>query len=536
MPYDTIWGGISDALMTSQQIQHQRAQEIAEQTFRESQLAFNQKQFQEDQTQNVIRNKIATDAATEQKNRNLDQSNLDWAKYFQDVAEAEDRNAKAEADRKSRETIATIRANVQKEIADAKNLTLEERYTLSEAMKNADTPEQAAGLQEWIRGRLRQGTPPTAPPTVAPTPPAGPFVSPTLHPPEGSDLWKLLDAQGVLNPAVSPQGATPPPAVFDPSQPFGGTAGAQARSRNAYADIAEQKAQHLQDQFTLDAMKANASVAHQKAMTDKLKVMTPLERDLTLQRIAESKARIQQRGQEIAARERNTQWEHQYKNASLALRKQMAGGSLDSIRQRMSTAGAKMVTVGKEQDKLIAMIEQLTSDRDKAQVSIVGGNLLEGPQRDQRIRELNARLEDVTTVKEAAKENYQHYRQVLEETGNLNVSGKPVAPASGTSRRGTVPPAPVTLPPGMGTGRFKDLLPGQTSAPSTPARSAPRPSAPVTQRNQGGTGNLGAMIDQQLRPGTSAPSRSSAPAKKSAPKKENDEAIKARMRKKYGLN
>jgi hypothetical protein len=439
---ESPFGGFLQGYTARRELQAQKAREIADQVFREAQLKLNQDRFNQEKANDLIAAKDRDTKNTHTQQKLDDDLMTTFMKLNEDAYQFDTQQKRFEADRVSRESIAKIRADTQKEIADAKNLSLEERYTLTEAMRNADTPEAAAGLQDWIRSRLR-GTPvtvatpaagvPAAPPDV-PVMPQGPLAQPQTGP---MDFLNMVIGQSATT-------GQPAPQAFDPNQPFGGPAGAQARSRNAYADMIEQKAAHLRDQFQLDALKARASIAEQQARTKRLEVLTPEQKKIAQLQQKNLESQISTRAQEIALKERNAQWEHKYKESQAQDKKTLVGGSLDQIRTKMQTAGSAMVSKRKEIDEIVADVARMVQDRENGVKTLVPNGVIDGWTRDHRIRTLNNRLTELWSVHDAARANYQHYRGILEETGNLNVEGKPKPqpkPGAGRPGRSASPPA-----------------------------------------------------------------------------------------------
>lgn len=402
--------------------QQQRAREIADQVFRDKQIQLQVDKFKQDKNNDLI--------TARQKDAAID---FDWAKLSNDIYQDEEtrrvNKERYNADRTSRENTAKARIEGQKQIASMRNLSQEDRLFLTNALRNADTPEGVSQLLEWMRGNLAGGQAGSVPssPSPAPSP-----VAPTVDMAPQVDVLSTLfgDAMsgaGVAAPDVwnSRQGG------FDPSQPFGGTAGAQMASRQAYAQKIAADVAHQQEKFRLDDLKARGSIEEQAARTERIKLLAPEEQKLRQMQQQELESRIKTRAQEIALKERNAQWEQNYKQARADEKKTLAGGNLDTLRTKMQTAGSAMTYKRKEIDGLMAEIARLTADRDARIPSKVQNGYLEGPARDARIRQMNDRIEELWGVHNAAQSNYLHYRQILEETGNLVIGDKSKLPKPG---------------------------------------------------------------------------------------------------------
>lgn len=402
--------------------QQQRAREIADQVFRDQQINLQLDKFKQDKNNDLL--------AARQKD---EAQQLDWTKFVNDIYQAEEtrrvNQERYDADRASREAMSQARLEAQKQIANMRNLSQEDRIFLTIALRNADTPEGVAKLLEWMRAKLSGGQTPAGSPslTPSPTPPAPPAMEMAPRP----DVLSTLFGDALTGTAPS----TPPDVwnsrQFDPSQPFGGTAGAQRASRKAYAMKMQQEVAHQQEKYRLDDLKAQGSVAEQQARTDRLKLLAPEEQRLRQMQQQELQSRIQTRAREIALKERNAQWEQNYKQARADEKKTLAGGSLDALRTKMQTAGSAMTTKRKEIDSLLAETARLSADREARVPSQVKGGYLDGPARDSRIRQMNDRIEELWGVHNAAQSNYLHYRQILTETGNLVIGDKSKLPKPG---------------------------------------------------------------------------------------------------------
>lgn len=239
---------------------------------------------------------------------------------------------------------------------------------------------------------------------------------------------------------------------------------AQKLETDADTLLKAKKAAEMEGRFRLDALRIQTDAAYKDTLTQKVKTLLPAEVKRLEAQIAEMKNRIAVRSETLAQRGRNQQLEYKLKQETAAdKRGQLIWRNLQSIRTQTRTFGNQMTSAGKNRDAALAEAQRLDADRQRGVPSDVRGGTLEGPARDAQISALTKQAEDFATVHEAAKKNFQHYRNLLEEGGALTILKKPKPPAlTPPARKGASGLAPV-LPP-----------PGAKKAPKTPSVPASR--------------------------------------------------------------
>ena len=245
------FGAILEGYLTSQQVQAQRAAAIAEETWRSKRFDLEQSEMDFRKSEAATREKNETNRLNWEKEKTNRGETLDYAKLGEEQYQFDQQQQRFAADRTSRENVAKIKGEVQKAIAEARNLSMEDRLYLNHALRGADSPEEVQGLLDWMRSNLGRGGSPQG---AAPGPQAGPQqpvmeMNPALPNP-------------VMESILGGGTATPGAGGFDPSQPWGGQVGAQIHNSQTYAQLAEQR--RVQNEAMFPFKVANEQIRHRQ--------------------------------------------------------------------------------------------------------------------------------------------------------------------------------------------------------------------------------------------------------------------------------
>ena len=456
---DTPFGGFLQGYLQGKELQAQRARQIAEDMFRQKQLDLSTQELNQRKNEAVIR---AKQQDTEQQ---LSQDKFDWQtamdlqKQSEDAYQFDTNQKRYAEDRQSREELARIKAESAKQIAEMRNLSMDDRFRLTEALKNADTPAAATNIFNWLKS-MSGGSPASAP-TAAPAVPSP--MAPVTPSPGGNPAGQPMDVMSLLQSVAGVPQSAPAPGGLDMTQPFGGSNGAQIRSRNAYADkavadtIAKQtQNEYLGQKYLLESLKAKADISHKQALTKQIEALTPGKAKLLETQIKNLNSQINNRAQEMALKERkagNTQWEYNYSKATTPEEKQrLVSSNLSGIRTKMQNAGSALSALDKQVNAITIEAARLIEDKKDGLPSKVQNGQISGSNREMYLNNLLDQLPDLKARREAARINYGYYTGILKETGNLTIpkqqtSANPPA-VVGQPKAGAKGLAPVAVPTG----------------------------------------------------------------------------------------
>lgn len=433
---DGIFGNLLGGYVAGVDKQTELAQQLARDVFQQSQA--NWQRFDTDRKFAYAQEQDAAEQAYRQSAL-LQQGRIADQNYELDKAKQD-----ADAQRYAAQLAETTRyhdllaENAKSKLGEARSkATMDRAFRYATELMKQGVPEADAWAQAVSKAALEELETPSEQGTTAPM---GATASPT-----GFDLMGMLSGYASAAPTMPagvPQGLT---GNYDPTKPLPGIENNMDYKR-VMADAAKTRQGISLQKNLRDIEKLGVDVAHKKALTDKLKKLTPLEGALLVQRELDLKSRINYRTQQLQRQKQNDQFLNDYRRAKTDTTRKPDALKEWGLKERvqLETRKSKAQSEWRQNEKMLTDLKQQQRNATNDGKTRPTDPLLAATYDD-----LQAQIEETEAMKEASKADYYQYQQMAKEVGFF----KPNTP-EGLAERGRANPRDLPVQPrNMGTNK-----------------------------------------------------------------------------------